>query len=252
MKYVFLLFLASFNLCAQNMDTKIIAHRGAWKEYNLPQNSITSLNKAIELKCFGTEFDVHLTKDNVVVVNHDHDFYGLDIETSNYNELLTKEHPNGEKIPTLAEYFSVGLNQKATKLILEIKTSAIDGTNRTKKLIDVILKELPQPAIPDNVEFILFDFDSAVYLKQQVPHFSVHYLNGDKSAEDIQAVNLNGIDYYFKLFLNNPDLLKEFQQKHLKTNSWTVNDLNIAKQFDAAKIDYITTDYPELFLQNGL
>src|SRR5690606_30137935 len=143
---------------------------------------------AIELKCFGTEFDVHLTKDNVAVVNHDHDFYALNIETSNYNELLAKEHPNGEKIPTLAQYVSVVLHQKATKLILEIKTSAIDGTNRTKKLIDVILKELPQPATPDNVEFILFDFDSAVYLKQQAPHFTVHYLNGDKSAEEINAV----------------------------------------------------------------
>src|SRR5690606_30962043 len=219
--------------CAQNLDTKIIAQRGAWKEYNLPQNSIASLNKGIELKCFGTEFDVHLTEDNVVGVNHYHDIYRLYIETSHYNELFKKLHSNGKKHPRLAEYFSVGLNQKATKLILEIKTSAIDGTNRTKNLIDVILKELPQPAIPDNVEFILFDFDSAVYLKQQVPHFAVHYLNGDKSAEDIQAVNLNGMDYHFKLFLNNPNLLKEFQQKHLKTNSWTVNDLNIAKQFDA-------------------
>src|SRR5690606_33740081 len=114
------------------------------------------------------------------------------------------------------------------------------GTNRTKKLIDVILKELPQTATPDNVEFILFDFNSAVYLKQQAPHFAVHYLNGDKSAEEINAVNLNGIDYHFKLFLNNFDFLKEFQQKHLKTNSWTVNNLNIAKQFNASKIDYIT------------
>jgi len=36
-------------------QTKIIAHRGAWKEFNLPENSIASLEKAIELKCDGAK-----------------------------------------------------------------------------------------------------------------------------------------------------------------------------------------------------
>ncbi len=252
MKYVFILLLVTCNVMAQTMNTKVIAHRGAWKEFNLPQNSIAALKKSIEVKCFGTEFDVHLTKDNIVVVNHDHDFYGLNIETTNYSDLLIKKHANGEKLPTLNDFYLVGLQQNDTKLILEVKTSAIGGTHRTKKLIDVIVNELPYNANAKNLEFILFDFDSAVYLKNKLPDFFVHYLEGDKTAAQIQESGLNGMDYNYHLLLADKNILTEFKNSNLKTNSWTVNDLEIAKEFMAQGIDCITTDYPQFFLENGL
>ena len=50
---------------------KTIAHRGAWKTDTLPHNSIASLKKAIALKSAGSEFDVRMTKDEVLVINHD-------------------------------------------------------------------------------------------------------------------------------------------------------------------------------------
>ena len=234
------------------MKNKIIAHRGAWKEFNLPQNSVASLKKAIELKCFGTEFDVHLTKDLIVVVNHDADFFGLNIETTNYNDLLIEELPNGEKLPTLNDFYSEGLNQTETKLILEIKTSEIGGTDRTKLLIDVIVKELPTNANSDNLEFILFDFDSAVYLKNKLPNFLVHYLEGDKRADEILKSGLSGMNYNYNLLLADKKIIKDFKDLNLKTNSWTVNNLEIAKDFISQEIDCITTDYPQLFLQTCL
>lgn len=234
------------------MKNKIIAHRGAWKEFNLPQNSVASLKKAIELKCFGTEFDVHLTNDLIAVVNHDADFFGLNIETTNYNDLLIKELSNGEKLPTLNDFYFEGLNQPETKLILEVKTSEIGGTDRTKLLIDVIVNGLPTNANPENLEFILFDFDSAVYLKNKLPDFFVHYLEGDKRVDEILRSGLNGMDYHYNLLLTDKNIIKEFKDLNLKTNSWTVNNLEIAQEFIFQGIDCITTDYPQLFLQNGL
>lgn len=234
------------------MKNKIIAHRGAWKEFNLPQNSLASLKKAIEMKCFGTEFDVHLTKDHIAVVNHDSDFYGLNIETTNCNDLLIKELANGEKLPTLNDFYSAGLNQTEIKLILEVKTSEIGGTDRTKLLIDVIVNELPTNANPENLEFILFDFDSAVHLKNKLPNFFVHYLEGDKTANEILKSGLNGMDYNYNLLLADKSIIKDFKGVNLKTNSWTVNDLEIAKEFISQEIDCITTDFPKHFLQSGL
>ncbi len=234
------------------MKTKVIAHRGAWKEFNLPQNSMAALQKAIELKCYGTEFDVHLTKDNVIVVNHDHDFYGLNIETTTYNDLLVNKLPNGEKLPALNDFFSAGFNQTETKLFLEIKTSEIGGTDRTKNLIDVLVKDLSLKTNPDNLEFILFDFDSAIYLKEQSPEFFVHYLEGDKTADEIFKSGLNGMDYHYDFLLKDPKIVSQFKQLGLKTNSWTVNSLQIAQQLIHQQIDCITTDYPKLFKQKGL
>ncbi|MDR2284538.1 MAG: glycerophosphodiester phosphodiesterase, partial [Sphingobacterium sp.] len=97
MKQLVTLLLALFILTtAAAQETKIIAHRGAWKNTHAPQNSIAALQEAIKQEVWGSEFDVHMTKDGILVVNHDNDFYGIDIATSTYEELLVKKHPNGE------------------------------------------------------------------------------------------------------------------------------------------------------------
>src|SRR5690606_19712489 len=119
--------------CGGNSETRVIAHRGAWKSQNLPENSIAALEHAIALGCYGSEFDVHMTKDSIPVVNHDPDFMGMDIETSNYADLLSLSLSNGEKIPTLEAYLEKGLEQQGTRLILEIK-KAPSGTPRTLEL----------------------------------------------------------------------------------------------------------------------
>ena len=96
---------------------QVIAHRGAWKAKNLPENSIAALKHAFKLKCYGSEFDVHLTLDSVAVVNHDPTFLGLNIAKSTYNQLLVKKLSNGESIPTLENYLkSVKIRAEATSL----------------------------------------------------------------------------------------------------------------------------------------
>ena len=195
---------------------------------------------------------MHLTKDNIIVVNHDHDFFGLNIETSNYAGLLQKQHTNGESLPTLTDFFSIGLNQSKTKLLLEIKTSKTGGLKRTRLLVDCLVNMLPPNAHPYNLEFILFNFDASLYIKKKLPDFLVHYLNGDKNAAEIKNAGLNGIDYHFEVLLQNPLSIKQFKDVGLQTNSWTVNDLNTAKKLISQQINFITTDYPLLFLQNGL
>ena len=231
------------------MNTKIIAHRGAWKEFHLPENSLASLEKAIELKCFGSEFDVHLTKDEIVVVNHNYDFYGMDIESNTYEDLLFLKHPNGEKLPALKDYFDLGLKQNHTKLILEIKTSEKGGIAQTMKITEIIATTLPPAACPQRLEFILFDFESAVYLKKLLPDYQVHYLNGDKTATEIQNAGLDGMDYHYKLLLQDQSIISSFKKAGLKTNSWTVNDLETARQLSNQGIDSLTTDVPGKFLK---
>jgi len=227
---------------------KIIAHRGAWKEFNLPQNSIASLKKAIELQCYGSEFDVHLTKDARIVVNHDHDFYGLDIEKHTLAELNTRKHPNGEEIPTVESFLKEGLKQSNTKLIAEIKTSQI-AISRTYLMIDLIKDCLEEKKLESQIEFILFNFDVANYLKQQLPNYKVSYLNGDKTPQEIKSCGLDGINYNYKIFLENRNYLKQAKDLCLLTNSWTINSDAIFKDFMDNKIERITTDYPAKFLE---
>lgn len=231
-----------------SQHTQAITHRGAWKNTNAPENSIASLRHAAQQKAWGSEFDVHLTKDNVLVVNHDGDFYGIDIATSTYAELLAKKHPNGESIPTAEEYLKEGKKHPELKLIYELKTNSlgVDRTLESAKKSMALVKELD---VFDQTEFIAFSYDACLELKKLDKRAKVHYLNGDKSPKEIKKVGLTGIDYNQQVIKDNPSWIKEAAEENLKTNVWTVNDEETMRYFIEQGVDYITTDEPELLLR---
>ncbi len=225
-------------------QTKVIAHRGAWKSQNLPENSIASLNHAIQLNCFGSEFDVHLTKDDVLVVNHDKDFYGIDIERSTYQELLSKKHPNGESIPTLEAYLREGMKQHKTRLVLEIKSSIIDKA-RTLKTTEMTVAMVNKLKAQKLVDYICFDYDAGKLIHQLAPKADVAYLNGDITPDQAKKDGYTGIDYHFNVFKEHPDWIKEAHNIGLSVNVWTVNTDDDIRNALNQKVDYITTNEPE-------
>lgn len=224
---------------------EIIAHRGVWKNVTAPQNSLASLRHAVEQQVWGTEFDVHLTKDNMLVVNHDNDFYGMDIATSTYEELLQKSHPNGEKIPTAEEYLRVGLAQTGTKLIFELKTNRL-GKERTLSSVDSALALVKRLDGIGQTEFIAFDWDACLRFRELDQDIKIHYLHGDKTPKEVNEAKLSGIDYHLSLFKKNPTWISESHSLGLKTNVWTVNKEEDMHFFIDKGINYITTDEPEL------
>lgn len=224
---------------------KLITHRGAWKNTEAPQNSIASLRAAAEQKAWGSEFDVHLTKDDVLVVNHDQDFYGIDIATSTYEELLAIKHPNGESIPTAEEYLREGKKHKKVKLIYELKTNKL-GVDRTLEAVRKSVDLVKKLKLRKQVEYIAFSYDACLEFKRLDKKAKVHYLNGDKSPAEIKEAGLTGIDYNLNVFKNNPSWIAESKNLKVKTNVWTVNKQEDMEYFIDQKIDFITTDEPEL------
>jgi len=226
--------------------TQIIAHRGAWKEFNLPQNSLASLQKAIDLKCYGSEFDVHLTKDDVLIVYHDDHVNGKYIEDFNYEELKLILLSNNEHIPTLNSYLDLGLKQSNTKLILEIKSSPTseDHTIKTVKEVSKLLHSYK--VNNQQVELILFSWSGALKAKELNSNLQISYLNGDKSPLEIKQANLDGLDYHFTKLIDN-NYIREAKENELLTNAWTVNTWDIAQVLIQKEINYITTDYPQKF-----
>ncbi len=120
MRLVYLVLITAFFVsCSNSMKTSknkisftkniVVAHRGAWKKNNFPENSIASLKQAIELKCTGSEFDVRMTADDSLIINHDPNYNKLEIEKTNYADLIAFKLSNGEKLPTLREYILTGI-----------------------------------------------------------------------------------------------------------------------------------------------
>ena len=232
---------------AQTNQTKAIAHRGAWKAEGLPQNSIASLHRAIELGCAGTEFDVHLTKDDVLVVNHDKDFYDIDIATATYDELLAKKHPNGETIPTAETYLREGMKQKKTKLIYELKSSEL-GKERTLHSADLAVQLVKSLGAEEWVEYIAFDYDACKRIIERDPNAQVYYLNGDVTPAQAKKDGLAGLDYHFSVFKKNPNWISEAHDLGLAINAWTVNTEDEMRTLLNQNVAFITTDEPALLL----
>jgi glycerophosphoryl diester phosphodiesterase len=241
-----LLSLTTFEGMSQNKN-KVIAHRGAWKNTGATENSIGALEHAIKLGCYGSEFDVHMSADSVLFVLHDHSIKGTHIEKTNSQELLQIKLENGESLPTLEAYLKAGSKQKKTRLILEIKPSSVNK-ERSLALATKCVELVKKMKVEKITDYISFDFDVCLKVKQLAPKAHVEYLKGDKTPDEIAAAGLDGIDYHFNVFKKNEDYIPAMRQKKLTTNVWTVNDEESLKYFLEKDVDFITTNEPELLL----
>jgi glycerophosphoryl diester phosphodiesterase len=246
------LFFTIASLCMlQQMkaqDTKIIAHRGAWKEFNLPENSIASLQKAIEIKAFGSEFDVRRTLDGKLVVNHDPTHFGDTIELTNYAVLNAKKLSNGEDLPLLEDYFKKGTaSDHQTLLICEIKAALLSNT--TSQLTTLETLELAKKlGIEDRIIYISFDFEVLQTIRTNRPKAIVLYLENNKSLEEVMAAKFNGINFNYAQFIGNPSLAANGKKQNLMLGSWTVNKDEDFNTLVAQGITFITTNFPERYL----
>ena len=233
---------------AQTINTTIIAHRGAWKNTNVPENSIAALQHAIALKCYGSEFDVHLSADSVPFVLHDHSFQGIFIEKTSASELSKLKLSNGETLPTLESYLLAGKNQNQPRLVLEIKTSQLGKARSlalTKKCVELVNKV----GVASITDYIAFDFDVCLEVKKLAPNAHVQYLNGDKTPEQLAAAGLDGFDYHFSVLQKNENWLTDAHACKLSTNAWTVNDEAVMQWLIDRKVDMITTNEPEKLIR---
>ena len=226
---------------------RVIAHRGAWKNTGASENSISALQHAVRLGCQGSEFDVHMTLDSGLIVNHDPSFKGKVIHSTSFSELKQLKLSNGESMPGLEEYLAEGMKQNSTKLILELKPTINKerAIQSAAKVYEMVRSMKAQAWI----DYISFDYNICMELMRLDPHARVAYLNGDKAPDLLAADKLWGLDYNQSVFQKNPGWIEQAKAKGLTINAWTVNDPKLLQWFLGQKIDFITTNEPELLLK---
>ena len=242
-------------------DVFPIAHRGA--SAYAPENTISSVKKAIELGSNYIEIDVHMTKDREVVAIHDST---ID-RTSNghgkvldYNLTELKKFDFGswfesdfsqKKIPTLREIFQV--ISADSILIIELK----DGSDIYPQIEHKIISLIKE-----------FHFEQRVIVKS----FSYKILNTFyKIAPKIKRLycTLGGnswitIDNFLrfksifegstfeylqvhKYFLSDW-IIKEAHARGIKVIVWDVHDKKSMEKFLAKGVDFIESDKPDYVL----
>lgn len=233
----------------ENENTKMIAHRGlsGLERENTMAAFIAACNKTY----YGTECDIHLSKDNVFIICHDNKTGRVSpvnktIRNCSYDELLeislydidSKITRPYLKIPTLEEYLILSKKYQK-KCIIELKPVFEDDE------IIMLLKFIKKHNYLENVVFISFieenlkkirKFDSEVQMQYLVRDYSKDVLNFCRKVEadvDIDFTNLT------------KEQVSDFHKYGIKVNVWTVNNPIVALMLIAWNVDFITTNILE-------
>lgn len=207
------------------LEDKLIAHRGIYDNKIIPENSLGSFIKAVQ-KGYIIEFDVHLTKDNKLVVFHDDNLKRMTNIDKKIKKLKLKELQNIKllntdyTIPSLDDVLKTIDGE--VPILIELKYD-VKGYKLPRKLYNSLKNY--------NGEVAVQSFDPFL-----ISYFKIHkakYLRGFLTTiYDNKFMNSN---FFFKLslLLSKPQFLsisknlvnnkKILKQKNKKILIWTIN-----------------------------
>lgn len=249
MKRLFLLLLAGclMTACSEKpAEPQVVAHRGYWKTEGSAQNSIASILNAGRIGAYGSEFDVNLTCDGALVVNHDFTYHGLKIYENTLADLRcdTLRLSNGEIIPTLDEYLEASKQYPEMKLVFELKS---EGDPEYEAVaLPACVEAITRLGVADRVEFISFSLSACKEFARLMPKNIVEYLGGEIAPAELHKMGISGIDYEYNVFYEHPEWIGEAHKLGMVVNTWTVNQEEDMRKLLELGVDQITTNEPEL------
>jgi len=220
-----------------------IGHRGACGHG--PENTLTSMKKALTLGVHGFEFDIQMSKDGEPVVIHDETVdrttngSGL-VSGYTFRELQLLNVKGNERIPTLRNVLD--LVDKRCRLFIELKAE-----NATKPVADILRHYVSHFGWSYEQLFVV-SFD-------HLQLADIHNLNPElHTGANIEGIPVSlaaiaeeagawSINPYIGCI--NQKLVDDAHRRKLKVITWTANEpLHIAKA-KSLGVDGIISDYPD-------
>lgn len=243
------------------MKTKIFAHRGSKGTY--PENSMLAFKKAISVGVDGIELDIHMTKDNVLVVIHD---ATLDRTTTgtgyikNHTLAQIRAVSAGAKfaeykhydsswdqalVPTLAETLTL-FKEHDLAVNIELKTYEVEYPGIESEVLKVVETSGYDAG---NIIYSSFHLPTILRIRQLDKTAKVAWLleNFVPMPEDyIDTIGMDALHLDKKIVLANIDYWRPVA-KQLRV--WTVNEEAEMKTLIEMGVAAIITDYPELAIK---
>ena len=237
--------IAFLNSCVSNKNILVIGHRGAMG--HVLENTIESVQKAIELNVDGIEIDVFKSKTGELVVYHDPFLSRFSnsnafIEQISLDSIKKVELIGGYFIPTLKEIVDI----IPEKIFLNIELKGQDTAFETNKIIINYLNTYNFPVS----KFIIssFRWDELKKIRSFNKDIPIAILvdslykidDAIKLAKQINAVALNlNKEFITKKIVN------KIQSKNIKVYPYTINTPRNIRKMRSMGVDAIITDYPE-------
>ncbi len=230
-----------------------IAHRGFSGKY--PENTLLAFEKAIEAGADGAELDVHLTKDNILVVIHDEridrttDGEGF-VADFTYDELCRFDASASfkgiygfNKIPTLREYFELVKPVDGFITNIELKT----GENEYPGIEEAVYELIKEFNLEDRIIISSFNHFSVMRFKAVAPQIKCGYLTGDWIYDFGEYTKNRGVECVHPRFNSlNAQSVAEIKKNNIKINTWTVNTPEEVSRLYNLGVDAIIGNFPDM------
>lgn len=232
----------------------IFAHRGA--SAYAPENTLPAFEMAADMKAFGVELDVHMTKDGKLAVIHDGEISRVSDGTGIVKDLtlaeLNKYNYAGRfadkfgmvKIPTLEEVYML-LGPRGLYVNVEIKASGRDFVRKVHdctvacNMCDkVIYSAFNHWNLTD-----LLEYDSDVYT---APLYGRDLV---KPADYAKLFGAKAIHPHYGQILDHPEIVACAKELGIRVHPWTADDPNVIKTLCDLDVGAIITNKPDLALE---
>ncbi len=237
--------LTAFCATAQ---TKVLSHRGFYTHPGSFENTLTSLAGAQKLAVDAVELDVHLTTDDSLVIVHGPKIPGTkyeDVQKLDYATVKSCTLPNGDKVPSLREYFTQAKKTPGLTLFLEMK--AHPTPERETQLAEKVLALCDEMNMYDQITFISFSDHLCDEVLRLHPGAEVIPISSKKkyTVAELKAKGYAGVSYNYNVAIKEPRLLDEPHEAGLKTVVWPVNNYDLADFAIRHKATYVSSDQPQ-------
>ena len=238
-----LLFIIMLNSC-ENKDILNIGHRGA--KGHIAENTLESIQKAINLGVDGVEIDVFRCASGEIVVFHDKKLDRLTNSTGFIEEMTIDALNNilveGKyKIPTLEEVLT--LIDGNILLNVELK-----GKNTAKKTALILEKFVSNTKWePNQLIVSSFDWDELIIFKNENTDIPIGILNDKNTLNEVLdiAIKLDAVAIHPNFSSLNQEIVNTIHDSGFKIYSWTINAPEEIDKAITFGIDGIITDFPD-------
>lgn len=272
-----ILLIVPFLSGTQENDVRFFGHRGC--RGLMPENSIESFQKAIDLGVDGIELDVVVNKDKQLVISHEPyfkrsfcmDSQGIEItkeKSWNIYEMTqaeinlfdcgTKIHPNFSNQvklrthkPLLQELFTT-VDLARTMILFEIKSNPSEYEKSQplpNEFVKLIASEIENFNYRENIIFMSFDKRILEEIHLQLPSYKciyLTYLPFVKAKKFLNQLTFKpyGLGMYYKTISRMDS--RCLHENNMLLYAWTVNKTKIKTKLIRKKVDGIITDYPNV------
>ncbi|QBA65056.1 glycerophosphodiester phosphodiesterase [Muriicola soli] len=223
---------------------KVIGHRGAMGHET--ENTLASIQKAMDLGVDMIEIDVFRIKSGEIMVFHDERLERLSnaggmIEDYDFFDLKKVTLNGNHKIPTLQDV----LKLIGGKVPLNIELKGANTSERVNFITDYYIREKGWKL----EDFLIssFNWEELKSMRAINPEISIAVLTEDDPLKAIPVAKELGavaINPYFKN-VTNPEVVKTIQDEGFKVYVWTVNEESDINKMSELGVDGIFTNFPE-------